>query len=231
MRILGIIGGTSWESTAQYYRLINEGVRDRLGGLRSAHMMLASVDFQDYSDAMAADRWEAVEAGLLGEADRLVAAGSEALLIASNTMHLLAESIERRSGLRVLHIADAAGAEIVRAGLGRVGLLGTRYTMEKGFYKDRFRERFGIESLVPSEGEREIVNGIIFDELCRGIFRDASKLELLSIVGRLVDSGAEGIVLGCTELPLAIRQADLELPLLDTLGLHARMAVDYLVGE
>ena len=230
MRILGIIGGTSWESTAQYYCLINEGVRDRLGGLRSAHLMLASVDFQGYSDAMAADRWDEVEAGLLGEADRLVASGSEALLIASNTMHLLAGSIERRSGLRVLHIADAIGAEIVRAGLGRVGLMGTRYTMEKGFYKDRFRERFGIESLVPSEasgGSSTASSSTNYAGASSGMTQARAAVHRRE-AGRRRRGGHRARL---TELPLAIRQTDLELPLLDTLGLHARMAVDYLVGE
>jgi aspartate racemase len=231
MRTLGIIGGTSWESTAVYYRLINEGVRNRLGGLHSAHLVLASVDFQGYSDDMAAGRWDSVEAGLLDETDRLVGAGAEALLIASNTMHLMAESISHHSGLRVLHIADATGGAIKNAKLRRIGLLGTQYTMEMGFYKDRFRDSFGIESIIPGENERKTITGIIFDELCKGVFKEESKRMLIGIVDDLAAAGAEGIVLGCTELPLVIKQADIALPLWDTLGLHATMAVDFLTAN
>ena len=165
LRLLGVIGGTSWESTAIYYRLLNEGVKERLGGLRSARLVLASVDFQGYSDDMASGRWGSVEAGLVEEAQRLKAAGAEGLLIASNTMHICAQAIEAESGLSVLHIAEAAGAEVARSGASRVALMGTRYTMEKGFYTDRFRERFGIESLVPDEAGRAEVNRVIFEAL------------------------------------------------------------------
>ncbi|MFA6506100.1 MAG: aspartate/glutamate racemase family protein [Treponemataceae bacterium] len=231
MRTLGIIGGTSWESTAVYYRLINEGVRDKLGGLHSAHLVLASVDFQEYADNMAAGRWDEVEAGLFGEADRLLAAGVDAILIASNTMHLFADSIAARTGLPLIHIADAAAVAIKGAGVRRVGLLGTRPSMEKGFYKERLSRMFGIEAVIPEEDDRREINRIIFDELCCGVFEEKSRRRLLGVIAALRSAGIEGIVLGCTELPLAIKQSDIDLPLWDTMGLHAGAAVDFLAGE
>ncbi len=231
MKTIGIIGGTSWESTAVYYRLVNEGVRDRLGGLHSAHLLLASVDFQEYADNMAAGRWDEVEAALSSEADRLLAARVDALLIASNTMHIFADSIAARTGLPLIHIADAAAAAIKRAGVRRVGLLGTRPSMEKGFYKERLSRMFGIEAVIPEEEDRREIHRIIFEELCRGIFDEGSRRRLLAVIAALRSTGIEGIVLGCTELPLAIKQSDIDIPLWDTMGLHAAAAVDFLAGQ
>ena len=229
MKTLGIIGGMSWESTIVYYRLINEEVKNRLGGLHSARLVLSSVDFQGYADDMAADRWDEVERGLLAETDRLVVSGVDGILIATNTMHLFAEAIEKRGGLPVIHIAEAAGRAIARSGARRVGLLGTRHSMEKGFYKDRLAERFGIEAVVPGEAERVEINRIIFSELCEGRFLDASKRKLLGIIKDLRDDGISGVVLGCTELPLILKPEDLDFPLWDTLGLHAHAAVDFML--
>lgn len=231
MKLLGIVGGMSWESTIVYYRLINEAVRDRLGGLHSARLVLSSVEFQGYADDMAAGRWDEVERNLLSEADRLVASGVDGILIATNTMHMFAEAIAERSGLPVIHIADATGRAIVGAGAGHIGLLGTRYSMEKGFYKDRLAERFGIEALVPDESERLEINRIIFSELCEGRFLDSSKRRLLEIIKTLREKGIEGVVLGCTELPLILKPDDFDFPLWDTLGLHAFAAVDFMLKE
>ena len=231
MKSLGIIGGTSWESTLEYYRLINEGVRDALGGLHSARIVLASVDFQGYADDMASGRWENVEAGLLGETDRLVAAGIDAILIASNTLHAYAESVSGRAALPFLHIADATGSAIEKTGARRVALLGTRYAMEKGFYQERLKKRFGVEALIPEEADRLEINRIIFDELCVGVFLESSKRRLLEIIRRMEGDGIEAVILGCTELPLLVKKSDLDLPLLDTLGLHAAQAVEFLLAK
>lgn len=231
MKVLGIIGGVSWESTLVYYRLINEAVRDRLGGLHSGHLVLASVDFQGYSDDQLAGRWDSVERGLLEEADRLTAARVDGLLIASNTMHIVAERMAERTGLPLVHIADAVGKEISSRGGRRVGLLGTRYAMEKPFYRDRLKERFDIDTVVPEEEERLEINRIIFSELCAGRFLEASKRRLLEIVRDLESKGIDGIVLGCTELPLILKANDFDCPLWDTLGLHARAAVDFMLGD
>jgi aspartate racemase len=231
MKTLGIIGGTSWESTAVYYRLINEGVRDRLGGLHSAHLVLASVDFHGYADDMSAGRWDEVEAGLSSEADRLLAASVDAILIASNTMHIFADSISLRTGLPLIHISDAAAVAIKKTGARRVGLLGTRPSMEKGFYKERLSRMFGIEAVIPDEEDRREIHRIIFEELCRGIFDEGSRRRLLAIIAVLRSKGVEGVVLGCTELPLAIKQSDVDIPLWDTMGLHAAAAVEFLAGK
>ncbi len=230
MKTLGIIGGMSWESTIEYYRLINKAVRDRLGGVHSGRIVLTSVDFQSYSDDMAADRWDAVERGLLEETDRLIASRVDGLLIATNTMHIFAGQIATRSGLPVIHIADALGKEIARSGVRRVGLLGTRYSMEKGFYKDRLAQRFGIESVVPEESDRLEINRIIFSELCGGRFLESSKQKLVTVIRKLRERGAEGVILGCTELPLILKNDDLDLPLWDTMTLHASAAVEFMLG-
>lgn len=229
MKTLGIIAGMSWESSIEYYRLINEGVHGRLGGVHSAKLVLSSVDFQGFSDDMAAERWDRVEADLLFEAERLAGAAVDGLLIATNTMHLFADSVMARTGLPLLHIADAVGGAIRKTGHSKVGLLGTRYAMEKGFYVERLASRFGIEAIVPEEAGRLEVNRIIFQELCVGVFDEGSKRRLLDMIGELRARGAEGVILGCTELPLIIKQKDLDFPVWDSLGLHAKMAVDFIL--
>ncbi len=229
MRLVGIIGGLSWESTAEYYRLLNGEVALRLGGLSSARVVLSSVDFSWYAQRMKAGLWEEIGAALVEEGLRLARAGAEAIVIATNTMHLFAGEIEAAAGLPVLHIADAAGQAMVDAGLRRAGLLGTIFTMEKDFYRDRLRARFGIETIIPPPAERKAVDAIIFDELCRGIFRDESRLRLREIALGLAKEGAEGIILGCTELPLVMKDGDLPLAYLDTTRLHVKAAADFMV--
>jgi aspartate racemase len=230
MRLLGVVGGMSWLSTLEYYRLINEGVQRALGGSHSARLLLSSVEFQPLADAMGRGDWAPVRAALLEEARRLSAAGAQALLIATNTMHLFAEDVERAAGIAVLHIADATGARIREAAVATVGLMGTRASMEKGFYRERLKERFGVDSLTPDEPARARINAIIFDELCAGKFREESRRFVLEQAALLVSRGARGIVLGCTELPLIVKEEDLSVPRFDTLAAHAQAGVSFLVA-
>lgn len=222
----------SWESTLPYYRLANEAVREALGGLHSARLVLYSVDFAEVERMQREGRWD--DAGrLLGEAGKaLRAAGAEALVLCTNTMHKVADDIESISGLPLLHIADATAAAISAAGMTRIGLLGTRFTMEGEFYRRRLEEKHGLEVLVPDEADRELVHRVIYDELCRGRIEDASRAAYLAVIERLAARGAQGIVLGCTEIGLLVSPADTALPLFDTTTLHARGAVAWaLSGE
>ena len=227
MRTVGLFGGMSWESSLTYYQRINTLVKERLGGLHSARLVLYSVDFQVIETLQRGGRWD--EAGqLLADAGRaLRAAGAECLLICTNTMHKVAETVESSAGLPLLHIADTTGDAIRAAGLGRIGLLGTRFTMEEAFYRERLRERHGIDVIPPEEADRARVHAIIYEELCLGRLLDTSRAELLAIVDRLAAQGAQGVVLGCTELPLLVQPAQCALPLFDTTELHARAAVEF----
>lgn len=231
MRSLGIIGGMSWVSSAEYYRLLNEGVQKALGGNHSAPIVMSSVDFQPYSDLLARGEWERIRDALVSEAQRLARTGVEAIAIATNTMHMFADDIEKAAGLPVLHIADATAHRLHDAGYTLIGLMGTRHSMEKDFYRTRLKERHGIESLIPASPERERINAIIFDELCAGRFLDASKKFLLGVVGSLAAQGVQCVVLGCTELPLVIRQADVQLPVVDTMSAHVQACLDFMLKD
>jgi aspartate racemase len=227
MRRLGLIGGMSWESTAVYYRLINQEVRARLGPLRSAELLLYSVDFGPLEQCMRDDRWDEVAATLAAAAQRLRAGGAECIVLCTNTMHKVADRIESAAGLPLLHIADAAGQAAAAAGVRCVGLLATAYTMEQPFLKDRLAQRFGLEVLVPEAAERRQVHRIIFEELCAGLIREDSRRTYRQVIDSLARRGAQAIVLGCTEIALLIGDGDSALPLLDTTALHARAAVDF----
>lgn len=227
--MIGLLGGMSWESTAEYYRVLNEEVARRLGGLASARILMSSVDFSGYAADMAAGRWEEIGENLVREALCLKRAGAEALLIATNTMHRFAGELVAATGLPLLHIADATGAAVSAAGARRVGLLGTIFTMEGEFYRGRLLDRFGVEALVPPAAERREVDRIIFAELCRGIALPASKERLRDIAAALASAGAEGIILGCTELPLLMKEGDLAVPYWDSTRLHALAGVDFLL--
>lgn len=231
MKTLGVLGGMSWTSTQHLYALINRGVAARLGGLHSARLVLHSVDFADIAAMQAAGRW-ADAAQLLGEAAAgLRRAGAEALLIATNTMHVVAGEIERAAGLPVLHIADATAEALRAAGVKRAGLLATRFTMEQGFYRDRLWERFGIEAIVPDEPGRAEVHRLIYEELCQDRFEPASRELLRAQVAALADRGAQAAILGCTELGLLLPTGSAAaLPLFDTTELQARAAVDWMLG-
>jgi aspartate racemase len=231
MRPLGILGGMSWESTQHLYALINRGVAARLGGLHSARLILHSVDFAPIAAMQAAGDWAAA-AQVLGEAGAgLRQAGAEALLIATNTMHLVATDVERTAGLPVLHIVDATGEALRAARVQRVGLLATRFTMEQAFYRERLRERFGIEAIVPDAAGRAEVHRVIYEELCRGRFEPASRELLRAQVAALAERGAQAAVLGCTELGLLLPAGSAAaLPLFDSTELHAQAAVAWMLG-
>jgi len=226
LKMLGLIGGMSWESSAQYYRLINEGVRAARGPTASARIILWSFDFAEIEALQHAGDWAALTALMADAGQRLAAAGAEHLLICTNTMHLMAGEVEAAAGIPLLHIADPAGAAIRAAGLGKVGLLGTAFTMEQGFYKDRLAQRFGLEVLVPEAEDRALVHRVIYDELVAGIVLDASRQAYREVIARLVARGAEAIVLGCTEIMLLIGADDSPVPLFDTTALHAAAAVE-----
>jgi aspartate racemase len=224
MKTLGLIGGMSWESTVPYYRLINQTVKEQLGGLHSARLLLYSVDFAQIEKLQHAGDWDAAGAVLADAARSLKAGGAELLVICTNTMHMGAHGGQTARGLPLLHIAAARGAAIRRAGLQRVGLLGTRFTMEQDFYRQRLVERHGLEVLVPLADERETVHRVIYDELCLGVVREESRERYRRIISALVERGAQGVILGCTEIGLLVGEGDADVPLFDTAALHARHA-------
>ena len=215
----------SWESSAQYYRLINEGVRAARGPTASARVLLWSFDFAEIEALQHAGDWPALTALMIDAARRLAGAGAEQLLICTNTMHLMADEVEAAAGIPLLHIADPAGAAIRAAGLHKVGLLGTAFTMEQGFYKDRLAQRHGLEVLVPDAADRALVHQVIYDELVAGTVTEASRAAYREVIAQLVAGGAQGIVLGCTEIMLLIGAEDSKVSLFDTTALHAAAAV------
>jgi aspartate racemase len=227
VKTLGLIGGMTWHSTADYYRLINEGVAAKLGGYRSAEMVMVSVDFAPVEDLQTKGDWTGLGRMMVRAAETLEGAGAEAIVICANTMHQLAPDIEAAVRLPIIHIADAAAAEIGKRGVRTVGLLGTRYTMEMDFYRARLQDRHGLKVLVPDAAGRDVVHGIIYNELGQGIIRDASRRAYVEIIEELVKRGAEGVILGCTEIPLLIKEKDGPVPVFDTTALHAAAAVDF----
>ena len=227
MKTIGLIGGMSWESTVPYYRLVNETVAKRLGGLHSAKVLLASVDFAEVEAMQRGGDWAAAARLLADTARSLERAGADFLVVCTNTMHKVADEIEGAVGIPLLHIADATAAEVKARGLSKVGLLGTRFTMEQDFYKARLRDRHGIEALVPAEADRAIVHRVIYDELCLGKVLDPSRGEYRRIIRGLVEQGAQGVVLACTEIPMLVGAADSPVPVFDTTALHARTAAEW----
>jgi amino-acid racemase len=230
MKQIGILGGMSWESTKEYYRILNELAAQRLGGLHSAECLIASVDFAPLAQWMHSGRWDLVGELLTARARALEAGGAELLLIGTNTMHLLAEEIQAAVAIPLLHIADAAGEECLRLRVKTVALLGTKFTMEKGFYADRLAVGFGLSVLTPEPAQRLEIDRIIFDEHCAGHFLPESTARLRSYAEELVAQGAEAVILGCTELPLVLHEGDLPVPVLNTTELHAREAFDRAVA-
>jgi aspartate racemase len=224
MRTIGLLGGMSWESSIEYERLINEGVRDRLGGTHSADLIVRSYDFARIEALQEAGDWDAAGTLLARDARVLQDAGAELVVLCTNTMHLLADRIEAAITVPFLHLADATAAAVREAGVGRVALLGTRYTMEQDFYTERLR-RHGLDVLVPHEPDRTLVHDVIYDELVRGVVRDSSRSAYLDVIGRLVERGAEGVIAGCTEIELLVDQGDVAVPYFPTTRLHAEAAV------
>lgn len=228
MKLLGIIGGTSWVSTREYYRLLNEGVQKAMGGSHSARLLISSVEFQELSVAMACGNWSTVRDALVREARRLASGGAEAIIIASNTMHLYADEIAAAANLPVLHIADAVGSLVAESAIRTVGLLATRHSMEMDFYRRRLGDGFGIECLIPEQAQRARIDAIIFGELCQGVFLEPSRRYVVEAARDLIGRGARGIVLACTELPLVVQQEDLAVPRFDTMAIHAEQGVRFL---
>ena len=227
MKTIGMIGGMSWESTIPYYRTINETIRARLGGLHSAKILLYSFDFEEIAHLQRSGDWDTAGFRLAASARSLQTAGADFLILCTNTMHKVAPIIEAAVTIPLLHIADIAGAEIKKAGHSAIGLMGTRFTMEESFYRERLKLRFGLDVVVPDESDREIVNRVIFDELCRGITSVDSRAEYRRIMGSLAMQGAQAILLGCTEISLLVNQEDSPVPLFDTTTLHGRAAAEF----
>lgn len=226
MKTIGLIGGMSWESTVPYYRQINETIKERLGGLHSAKIVLFSVDFHEIEQFQRAGDWDAAGVILAEAARSLQAAGAAFLVLCTNTMHRVAFSIEAAVTIPLFHIADPTAAEIKRAGHSTVGLLGTRFTMEQAFYRDRLSERHGLRVIVPSAEDRETVHRLIYEELCLGVVSAKSRSEYRRIMQSLASQGAQAIILGCTEISLLVNQQDSEVPLFDTTAIHARAAAE-----
>lgn len=230
MKTIGLLGGMSWESTIPYYRLINEGVKQRLGGLHSASLILHSVDFHEIEAYQASGEWDKAGEMLAQAAVGLERAGAEGIVLCTNTMHKVASHIEARCSLPFLHIADATGRAITKSGMKRVALLGTRYTMEQDFYRGRLRSAFDIECIVPEEADRVRINQIIFEELCLGMFSDASRQYYLSAMDKLAKQGAEGVIFGCTEIGLLVPADESPIPVFDTAAIHAADAVEFMLS-
>lgn len=231
MKTIGILGGMSWESTLEYYRLINEEVKARLGGFYSAKILLYSFNFAEIESLQHQGRWTEMGHLLSETAQKLEQAGADFLLIATNTMHKVAPLIEQAISIPLLHIVDATAAAIKKDGFNRVGLLGTKFTMEEDFYRRRLIEKYKIDVLIPSAEQRDLIHQVIFNELVMGEIKEKSRLNFIRIINDLKSAGAQGIILGCTEIPLLVKPGHSSLPLYDTTAIHARSAVDWALAE
>jgi aspartate racemase len=230
MKTIGLIGGMSWESSLEYYRLVNEGVKERLGGFHSARCVMVSVDFAEIEAFQRSGDWDQAARVLAVAAQNLERSGADCVILCTNTMHLVAETIQAAVKIPLLHIADATAGKICQAGIRRVGLLGTRFTMEEDFYKKRLVDRFGLEVLIPEKDQRDLLHRVIYEELVLGIIREDSRREYQAIISGLVQGGAQAIILGCTEIGLLVKPADSPVPLFDTTLLHAEAALDFAVA-
>jgi aspartate racemase len=231
MKTIGLLGGMSWESSIEYYRIINETVRKRLGGLHSAKSIMYSVDFADIELLQEQGRWNEATALMIDGAERLERGGADFLIICTNTMHKMAEAVEAQIQIPLLHIADATAETLKAQGIKQVGLLGTQFTMEQDFYKGRLTEKHGLKVLVPNQGEREIIHRVIYDELCVGVVSSSSKEAFKQVINQLAERGVEGVILGCTEIGLLIGEKDSPVPVFDTTKIHAVAAVEYALSE
>ena len=227
MKTIGLIGGMSWESSLEYYRIVNETVKEKLGGLHSCKCLLYSVDFGVIEALQHQNKWDELTKLMIEAAQNLKHGGADFIVICTNTMHKMAPEIETATGLNVLHIADVTGAAISKDQIQKVGLLGTRFTMEGDFYKKRLKDNYDIEVIIPEDADRQIIHDIIYNELCLGLIKDDSRQKYINIINKLCANGAEGIILGCTEIPLLIKQSDVLIPVYDTTKIHAESAVDF----
>jgi aspartate racemase len=225
MKTIGLLGGMSWESTALYYRLINEGVKEKLGGLHSARIAMVSLDFQEIEELQHTGKWDRAGEVLREAARRIEAAGADFLVLCTNTMHKVVPQIERAINIPILHLADATARRIKKGGMKTVGLLGTNFTMEEDFYRGRLIEKHGLNVIIPPTADRKIVHRIIYEELCRGIVKPASRKEFLRIINRMRKEGAEGVIEACTEIVMLVQQQHTDILLFDTTAIHAQEAV------
>lgn len=224
---MGMIGGMSWESSLEYYRIVNETMKNRLGGFHSAKCLLYSVDFAEVEKLQHLGHWDELTRLMVDAARKLEIAGADFLIICTNTMHLMADEVRSNVRVPILHIVDVTAEAILADGLKRVGLLGTKFTMEQEFYKGRLRDKHGLDVLIPGDEERQVVHDILYSELCLGEIKERSKDKFKSIIQDLVGEGAQGVILGCTEIPLIVSQDDYDIPVYDTTALHAKAAVDF----
>lgn len=227
LKTIGLVGGMSWASSLEYYRLINEAVNKKLGGLHSAKIVMYSVDFEELVNLQSNGQWLEITNLIISAAKTLEVAGADVVLICSNTGHEGFERIVANIDIPFLHIADATGSQVASMNLRKVGLLGTRFTMERDFYKNRLSNNFGVKVIIPDEDDRETIHKIIYRELCYGKIKQSSKEQSIRVINSLIDEGAEGVILGCTELPLLIKQQDSNVPLFDTTKIHALSAVNF----
>lgn len=231
MKTIGLIGGMSWESSLEYYKIINETVKAKLGGLHSARCLMYSVDFEEIEILQHQNKWKELTDIMISSAQKLKSGGADFIIICTNTMHKMAKDIQDSVGIKVLHIAEVTGERVVRKGIKKVGLLGTKFTMEGDFYKKILQEKFSIDAIIPSENERETVHNIIYDELCKGEIKRASKEKYIDIINNLAAKGAEAVILGCTEITLLIKQEDVDIEVFDTTAIHAVSAVEYALSK
>ncbi len=230
MKILGLIGGLSWFSTAVYYRTINELINQKLGGSNSAKLLLYSVNFNDFKILQEADDWKQIETMVSDIARKLESAGADCIVMCTNTPHLIADLVQQKINIPLLHIADETAKEIVKQNANKVGLLGTKFTMEHSFFKDRL-SKFGVETLIPGGADRDFIHASIFNELTKGIFKEETKKKYLDIIEKLNSEGAQGVVFGCTEISLLINQSECGITIFDTASIHAKAAVDFALAN
>ena len=227
MKTIGLVGGMSWESTVEYYRIINQRVKEKAGGFHSAKLVMYSVDFDEVEKRQHRGEWQELTAMMIDAAQKVERAGADFILICTNTMHLMADEVQTGIRIPLLHIVDVTAEAVTARSFTKVALLGTRFTMEKDFYKGRLRLKHGLDVIVPEEKDREVIHAILYNELCRGEIREPSRQAFREIIARLETRGAQGIILGCTEIPLIVSQKDYRIPLFDTTAIHAEAAVDY----
>ena len=227
MKTIGLIGGMSWESSLKYYSIINQQVKEKLGGLHSAKSLMYSLDFDLIEKLQQQEKWEELISIMIKAAQGLEKGGADFVLICTNTMHKMAEDVQDNINIPLLHIADTTAERIKEKDLKKIGLLGTNFTMEEDFYKGRLTNKHGLEIIVPKKEDRQIIHQIIYQELCLGQIKPSSKDQYIEIINKLVDSGAEAVILGCTEIPLLVQQEDVNIPLFDTTSIHAETAVEF----
>jgi len=227
MKTIGLIGGMSWESSLEYYRIINEQVKEKLGGLHSAKNLMYSVDFDEIEKLQHQGKWNELTKIMINAAQNLEKGGADFVLICTNTMHKMADDVQNNIKIPLLHLADATAEIINSKGFKKIGLLGTNFTMEEDFYKGRLIKKHGLDVIVPDKEDRQIIHNVIYQELCLGNIKKSSKDRYVEIIDKLVNDGAEAVILGCTEIPLLVKQKDVNIPLLDTTRIHAETAVEY----